>query len=60
MIKLNYSNFSKLLFGWSNKKFHCHHFRKTFINYIFLGSNLKIEIMGQFVNLKFFRGQIII
>jgi len=28
----------------------------TFINFNFLGTNLKIEILGQFVNIKKFEG----
>jgi len=47
MIQLNYLHFSILLFGWSNKKLHYHHFWKTFINFNSLGPNLKIEIRGQ-------------
>jgi len=60
MIQLNYLHFSILLFGWSNKKLHYHHFWKTFINFNFLGPNFKIEIRGQFVSFKNLRGQIII
>jgi len=52
MIQLNYSHFSIHLFGWSNKKINCHHFWITFINFNFLGPNLKIEIWCQFVNFK--------
>jgi len=42
------------------EKFHSHYFWETFINFNFLGSNLKIKIWGQFVNFKKLRGQIII
>jgi len=52
MIQLNHSYFSILLFEWSNKKFDCHHFWVTSINFKFFGPNLKIEIRSQFVNLK--------
>jgi len=41
MIQLNYFYFSILLFGWSNKKIHCHHFWTTFINFKNFG--LKFE-----------------
>ena len=51
---------SIFLFGWSNKRFHCHHFWATFVNFNFFGPNLKIEISDQFVNYKILRGQIII
>jgi len=60
MIQSNYFYFSILLFGWSNKKFHCHHFCATFINFNFFGQNLKIEIRGQFVNCKNLMGQFVI
>jgi len=56
MIQLNSFHFSILLLGWSNKKFQCHHFWGTFINFNFLGPNLKIEIRGQFVNFKKIEG----
>jgi len=58
MIQLNSFHFSILLFGWSNKKFQCHRFWGTFINFKFFGSNLKIEIRGQFVNFKKFEGSV--
>jgi len=60
MIQLNCFYFSILLFGWSNKKFHCHNFWANFINLNFFGPHLKIKIRGQFVNFKKIRGQIII
>jgi len=60
MIQLNYFHFSIFLFGWSNKKYHYHHFWATFINFNFLWPNLKIEIRGRFINSKNLRGQIII
>jgi hypothetical protein len=56
MIQLNYFYFSIILFGWSNKIIHFHYFWATFINFKFFGSNLKIEIRGQFVNSKNFEG----
>jgi len=60
MIQFNYFHFSILLLGKSNKKCHSHYFWATFINFNFLGPNLKIKIWGQFVNFKKLRGQIII
>jgi len=44
------------LFGWSNKKFQCHHFLGTFIKFNFFGPNSKIEIRDQFVNFRNFEG----
>jgi len=58
MIQLQCFHFSILLFGWSNKKFHCHHFWATFVIFNFVGTNLKIEIRGQFVNFKKIEGSI--
>jgi len=56
MIKLKCFHFSILLFGWSNKKIHCHHFWATFVIFNFVGPNLKIEIRGQSVNFKKIEG----
>jgi len=56
MIQLKCFHFSILLFRWSNKKSHFHHFWTTFINFKFFGPNFKIKINGQFVNFKIFEG----
>jgi len=54
--QLNYFYFSRLLFGWSNKKIRCHHFWATFRNFNFLRPNLKIDIRDPFANFKNFEG----